>query len=418
MTNMEKNIQKNDCIEPKTFEATKQMLKTIFKISSTFNGLMQQDEILRQFSIYLMGQFAIKNFALYLFDKTKASFVLLESKNFDNIAEIIDNKYLDFQGNNIINLENSDHKNNNLFDKDIAKFAIMLSENKGLLVIGSRMLNKDFTEMDFSFMISISELAILAFENSRLISEEKKKILLEQELNTAREIQQVLLPKNNPVIDNYEIIGDTQSSLSVGGDYYDFIKIDDENYMIVVADVCGNGIPAALIMSNLQSALKSQLFFVTDLRKIISNLNSIIYDNTDADRYVTFFYGILNIKTNKFTYINAGHNPPIFYQKHNKKINLLDVGGTIIGAFDPLPFGYELGQIELKSGDLILFYTDGIIEAKDKNGKLLDEEWLVNFVENNSEISAKQMFEKIKNETNNCQPEENDDITLIVLKKM
>ena len=201
-----------------------------------------------------------------------------------------------------------------IFSDSNIEFVIELTDNKGLLVMGARMLKKEFTELDFNFMVSITDLAMLAVENSRLILEEQEKKLIEQELNTALKIQQGLLPKNNPELYGYEIVGASKSYKFVGGDYYDFIKIDENRYLIVIADVCGKNISAALVMSNLQSALKSQLFFITDLEQIIAHLNTIIYENTEADIFVTFFFGILDSTTNEFTYINGEHNPHMLYK--------------------------------------------------------------------------------------------------------
>ncbi len=290
--------------------ASNQMLDTLFKISSTFNGLLKQEEILRQFSMYLMGQFAIKNFALYALNSEKDAYTLLKKENLDIISQNIFTSTIKFNNSEIIPIKTNPELKL-VFNNSTIEFAIQLTDNKGLLIIGTRMLKKDFTELDFNFMVSISDLALLAVENSRLILEEQEKKIIEQELNTALKIQKGLLPKNNPQINNYEIVGHSRSSKFVGGDYYDFIKIDENRHLIVIADVCGKNVSAALVMSNLQSALKSQLFFITDLQQIISHLNTIIYENTEADIFVTFFFGILDSTTNEFVYINGGHNPPI-----------------------------------------------------------------------------------------------------------
>ena len=262
------------------------MIDTLFEISSTFNGLLEKDEILRQLAIYLMGQFAIKSFAMYVLNNDNTEYKLLVEENLDNICKVVKVEDIDLE--NDINIIQCTKKYKTIFNNKDIDYIISIAKNNGLLVIGYRMFDKLLTDIDFKFMMSIGELALLAIENSRLIIEEKEKLLLEQELNMALNIQKGLLPKGNPDIKNYDIIGFYKSAKSIGGDYYDFIKIDDEHYIIVIADVCGKNISAALIMSNLQSALKAQLFFISDLKEIIKNLNFLIYMNTEEDKFVTF----------------------------------------------------------------------------------------------------------------------------------
>ncbi len=391
------------------------MIDTLFEISSTFNGLLEKDEILRQLAIYLMGQFAIKSFAMYVLNNDNTEYKLLVEENLDNICKVVKVEDIDLE--NDINIIQCTKKYKTIFNNKDIDYIISIAKNNGLLVIGYRMFDKLLTDIDFKFMMSIGELALLAIENSRLIIEEKEKLLLEQELNMALNIQKGLLPKGNPDIKNYDIIGFYKSAKSIGGDYYDFIKIDDEHYIIVIADVCGKNISAALIMSNLQSALKAQLFFISDLKEIIKNLNFLIYMNTEEDKFVTFFFGILDIKKDEFEYINCGHDPPIFYKSKNNDIKLLKADTTVLGIEEELKFNHSNYKIKFDKDDFILCYTDGITEALNKDGVMLTDKWLEDFVKTNSNLSAQELIQEINNFINNYQLEQRDDITMVVIKR-
>lgn len=391
------------------------MIDTLFEISSTFNGLLEKDEILRQLAIYLMGQFAIKSFAMYVLNNDNTEYKLLVEENLDNICKVVKVEDIDLE--NDINIIQCTKKYKTIFNNKDIDYIISIAKNNGLLVIGYRMFDKLLTDIDFKFMMSIGELALLAIENSRLIIEEKEKLLLEQELNMALNIQKGLLPKGNPDIKNYDIIGFYKSAKSIGGDYYDFIKIDDEHYIIVIADVCGKNISAALIMSNLQSALKAQLFFISDLKEIIKNLNFLIYMNTEEDKFVTFFFGILDIKKDEFEYINCGHDPPIFYKSKDNDIKLLKADTTVLGIEEELKFNHSNYKIKFDKDDFILCYTDGITEALNKDGVMLTDKWLEDFVKTNSNLSAQELIQEINNFINNYQLEQRDDITMVVIKR-
>ena len=186
---------------------------------------------------------------------------------------------------------------------------------RGAILIGKSMLKQDLNDEDKLFIEYIGNTAIAALENERLFQEEVKKKQLESELNLALDIQRGLFPSEPITLNSYSIDGKSLPSKQVGGDYYDHIKIDENRYFVLIADVSGKGMPAAMIMANLQAALRVLVKLDLPLLDIILNLNYIVFSNTSQDKFVTFFGGILNIKENTFEYINAGHNPPLLFKK-------------------------------------------------------------------------------------------------------
>ncbi len=173
---------------------------------------------------------------------------------------------------------------------------------------------------------------------------------------------------------------------SVGGDYYDFIRLESGEYLFCVADVSGKGVPAALIMSNFQATLHTMVRQTSDLEAIVNELNYQVYQNAKGSHFITFFVGIINIDNCDFTYINAGHNPPLLLNG-NGDTNFLTEGTMVLGVFEELPF-LNKGVGKFKKGDLLFLYTDGVTEVFNKEQEEFGEEALEQFLQNQSKSSS------------------------------
>jgi sigma-B regulation protein RsbU (phosphoserine phosphatase) len=216
---------------------------------------------------------------------------------------------------------------------------------------------------------------------------------MEEELNVARNIQKKLLPKAFPSIESYEIYGVNHSSKQVGGDYYDIISLDDQRIALAIGDVSGKGVPASLLMANLQAALRVLIKIDLPLNEVVSRLNHLIYENTTTDKFITFFVAILNIKTHELEYVNAGHNNPVL-RKRSGELIFLDKGGLILGVLPE--YTYELGQAKLQPGDLLLAYTDGVNEAVNEKGDEWGEEALYDLVrQHNQNEPIQELIDRI-----------------------
>lgn len=183
---------------------------------------------------------------------------------------------------------------------------------------------------------------------------------LEQELDTARRIQVSLLPQRMPDIPGFEVVATSVPSRQVGGDYFDFVDLADGRLGVVVGDVSGKGIPAALLMANLQAALQGQVIHPGTVAQTMGRVNDLMVRSADTAMYATFFYGVLDRTTGEFTYSNAGHEPPILIRADGD-LERLDVGGIPIGM---LPGGeWEEARVTIGPGDLMVLFSDGITEA-------------------------------------------------------
>ena len=214
----------------------------------------------------------------------------------------------------------------------------------------------------------------------------------EREIAEAKAIQEKLLPREIPQMPGYEIATAWQSARLVGGDYFDILPLDDQTLGICIADVAGKGMPAALLMSNLQAAVRglSSLSIAPDL--LCSRLNSIVYRNTESDRFITFFYAHLDGSTRRLAYVNAGHNAPFVVRSDGSHERLRD-GGAVLGVFASR--NYEMGSAQLSAGDRVILFTDGVTEACNPAGEEFGEARLLRLLEDHRTLSANELQRKI-----------------------
>lgn len=272
-----------------------------------------------------------------------------------------------------------------------------------------------FTPDDQRLLSIIAMQSAQVIENARLYEEEKKLQQMEEDLKTARNIQISLLPKENPSLPDIDIVGFSLPAREVGGDYYDFITIDQDRLGIVIADVSGKGMPAALLMANLQATLRGQALTNHAPSECIAKSNSLLCRSMEKGKFVTLFYGILNIKEKSFTYTNAGHCYPLIFNAKGE-FKKLEKGGLILGMLDDYPYQEE--KIVLEPGELILLFTDGITEAFNKENEQFEEERLIKVVQENFHRDAKEISQQIVNHVTAFQEDvpQSDDLTLVVVK--
>jgi phosphoserine phosphatase RsbU/P len=214
----------------------------------------------------------------------------------------------------------------------------------------------------------------------------------EREIAEAKAIQEKLLPREIPQMPGYEIASAWQSARLVGGDYFDILPLDEKTLGICIADVAGKGMPAALLMSNLQAAVRglSSLTVAPDL--LCSRLNSIVYRNTDSDRFITFFYAQLEGPLRRLAYVNAGHNAPFVVRSDGSHERLWD-GGAVLGVFASR--SYEMGTAQLSAGDRVILFTDGVTEACSPSGEEFGEARLLRLLTDHLTLSADELQAKI-----------------------
>ena len=209
----------------------------------------------------------------------------------------------------------------------------------------------------------------------------------EAELQRALEIQQSLLPRNIPQIPGFEIAGAWQPASTVSGDYYDVLPLGDHKLGICIADVSGEGVSSALLMANVQAAVRGYANESESPAQVCGKVNRVLCENIATGKVVTFLYAILDGDERSFQYCNAGHLYPILVSRGS--VGMLEQGGAVLGVFPA--WTYEDSVIDLKAGDRLLLFTDGITEASDTNGQEFEETRIAAFAKANATLSASEL---------------------------
>jgi sigma-B regulation protein RsbU (phosphoserine phosphatase) len=238
----------------------------------------------------------------------------------------------------------------------------------------------------------------------------------QDELQEAREIQSNLLPKKMPQVSDYEVAGMTQPVRFVGGDYYNVVRISDRQTVLCIADVAGKGMPAALLMSSLQAALKPLMWQKLAPRELCRRLNRILCDLTPVNKFISFFYAVLDDKANCLTYCNAGHNPPLLVHG-NGTATELNAAGAVLGQFPD--WVYEQSDIQLSRGDQLLMFTDGLVEACDGDNKPFGEASLVEVARGSTGANATEVMNALMQAASqHCGGRFQDDASLVILRAL
>src|SRR6266699_2345546 len=234
-----------------------------------------------------------------------------------------------------------------------------------------------------------------------------------QEYEEAREVQQGLMPKQIPQIPGVEISGSWRPARIVGGDYFDVFSFSETRVGLCVADVSGKGMPAALLMSNLQAVVKALASENTSPKGLVEKVNRVMWRNTMEDKFITLFYGLLDVNRKTLQYANAGHNAPVLTREDGVQVRL-EQGGLIVGAFEEC--GYDQGEIDLGPGDRLVMFTDGLSEAVDGNGEEFGEKRLAEAARCNRQLSAEALHRCLLDRvTDFCGGEFGDDATVLVI---
>jgi sigma-B regulation protein RsbU (phosphoserine phosphatase) len=273
-----------------------------------------------------------------------------------------------------------------------------------------------FSEYDQRLLSIIGMQSAQVLENARLYEQEKSLHSIREEIRLAAKIQFELLPKKFPDVPGYEIVGKTIPAQLVGGDYFDFIPIDEKRIALALGDVSGKGLPASLLMANLQATLRSLTLVSGSVCECICRSNKLLFHSTSPEKFVTLFYGVLDFEKHQFNYCNAGHNPPMFFSDSDESVTL-NTGGIVLSMMEKFDFVEE--TVCFKTGDVLVIYSDGISEAINKNKEEFGEENIEKIVKLNRMLTANELAEKIFHSVTSHMDgmEAWDDMTLLVIKK-
>jgi len=270
-----------------------------------------------------------------------------------------------------------------------------------------------FTDDDLKLINTFGSQAAISIERAKLHAELLEKRRLEYELELARKIQRFFLPDRLPDVENFDLSGINIPSEQVGGDYYDVIPISEGQWGLVIADVFGKGIPASLVMASFRASLLAEIRNNYSISTILSKVNRLIWESVEPERCVTACYGVLDSKARVLTYSNAGHLEPIVIGRSGYR--KLSKGGMLLGALEHATYDEE--RIDLNPGDLLLFFTDGLTEAENRQGEPFGEERLIEIATSAVDRSCADIVRLIRDAVwRHTRGELSDDFTLLVVK--
>jgi phosphoserine phosphatase RsbU/P len=287
----------------------------------------------------------------------------------------------------------------------------------GLLYLDSLNLVREFTVEDLNLLTVMANIAAIRIEHARLVEQEQSRKLLDRELERAAEIQRRLLPSQAPHITGFELAGYNAPCRTVGGDYYDFLTYPDGRVALLIGDVSGKGLGAALLMSSLQA--RAQVFFESpeDLAIHVSRLNRSVATNCPGNCFITFFIAVLNPSDGELVYSNAGHNSPLLFRRNNE-VELLAATGIPLGITGDAT--YEEKRCRLKHEDLLILFSDGVTEAhRADTEQEFGDERIICAVQRDRGVSAEGIIERIRAEILSFSQgaPASDDITLVVAQR-
>ncbi|TSD64835.1 serine/threonine-protein phosphatase [Inquilinus sp. KBS0705] len=281
-------------------------------------------------------------------------------------------------------------------------------------LIGNFNTSGEMLDNDLNFIQTLINVIVVALENKRLFRERLLAERFQREMELAAEVQNMLIPVRVYKETAVEVGAKYLPHQDIGGDYFDFFRLNENEFMWCIADVSGKGISAALLMANFQASLQGLAAIEDDLANIVERLNKIVIRNTKGEKFITLFLARYNEKTRKLNYVNAGHNPSILYA--NGEAVPLKLGTTMIGVFDELPFLNE-GEVDVDPGSLLFNYTDGLMDHEMPNFKTWSEEKLLEFVIKHGEMPPDNFNDALMNHVNVVvKGTPIDDITLLSIR--
>jgi len=294
---------------------------------------------------------------------------------------------------------------------------LIRAELIGLLTVYNKKATQGFTENDQRLLAIIAAQSAQIVENARLYKEEQTLLYMREEIRLAHEIQTTLLPKAPPEVPGYDIAGASFPAETVGGDYFDFIPLTEERLGLCVGDVSGKGLPAAMLMANVQATLRGQAPWSNSVATCLERANTLLCRSIRKGTFVTLVYGILDGQRHELRYGNAGHNRPLLRTAAGE-VTRLDLGDMVLGFLPS--YTYQEATLPLAPGDVLLIYSDGVTEAMNPARIPFDEDRLVDLLKTCGDQPAPALIDHIVNTVQQHAGEAppSDDMTLLVVRRV
>jgi len=359
-------------------------LQALLEITNAINSNLPIEQLLNLFSFILKEQLGFKKFILLHHQEEWNCLVKTGYKGKIELKEV----EKDFERFKEITLVES---STNTIIKEFQAIVPVFHLNKALayLLISSSSVSHELEPSHFSFTQTLANIIAVAIENQRLVKQNIIKERISKDLEVASEMQKLLFPSELPSNRKMDLSARYIPRHAIGGDYYDFIPLGDEEYIICIADVSGKGISAALLMANFQATIRTLFKYQRfEMTFLMEELNKKVMKSTKGEKFITFFIAHYNAHTRKMKYVNAGHNQPFLL--HGRKITALNEGCIGLGMLDELPY-VNVGKLTLSPNTTFVLYTDGVVELENKDGEQFGVNRLIDNVKAYSTLKMEDM---------------------------
>ena len=291
----------------------------------------------------------------------------------------------------------------------------------GVILLGSRGGGAAYTADDIDYIGGLADQATVALENAWLFRETLEKKKLEQELQLASDIQNRLLPASMPPLEHFDLMAKTRPARQVGGDYYDILPVSapgpEHPHVVCVADVSGKGVGASLLMSNFQATLRALLTPDKPMPDIVARMNDLVHASTAANKYVTSIFAKVDPASGHVDFVNAGHNDGLVIRSDGS-VDRMKACGLSVGLMPSRP--YREGSLDLRAGDVMVLYSDGVTEANDPDENEFEDDRLIEVVRANADKPAADIISAIYEAVDGFAKTapQYDDITVMVVKRL
>lgn len=362
-------------------------LNSLLEISRAITSNQSVEQITRLFEFIMREQLGFDRFVLFNKEQQFSCLLRVGTRSRVKDASVVGEL---FRFREITVIESS--QNELLSDFDVVIPIFQKNQPLAYLLIGGiekRHQRLSDTLKSMSFVQTLTSIVVMAIDNKRMAREQLKQERLTKELEVASEMQKLLFPAVLPSNKRMDISARFIPRHIVSGDYYDFIPLDDDRYVICIADVSGKGVSAAMLMANFQATVRAFVQFQWfDMRTMIIELNKTVIRSAKGEKFITFFMATYNANTRELTYVNAGHNQPFITD--GKESTLLEKGCVGLGMFDDLPF-LEIGMEVLPANTTLVLYTDGVVELENDRKEHFELEQLIKIVHNFNRLSMEDM---------------------------
>lgn len=362
-------------------------LNALLEITTAINNNLPTDQLLNNFSFVLKQQLNFRRFVLFI---KQESWDCILKEGIKGKIEVEDNIHdlLRFKETTLL----VDSNSTLLKEFNVVVPVLHLSQALAYLLLSDNQL-KPATLLDadshLTFAQTLTSIVSVAIENKRLVKSNVIKEIISKDLEVASELQKLLFPSDLPSDRKMDVHAKYIQRHAIGGDYYDFIPLGDEEYILCIADVSGKGISAALLMANFQATVRTLFKYQRfELAFLMEELNKKVVLNAKGEKFITFFIAHYNASSRKLTYINAGHNHPMLFM--NRKVQPLISGCIGLGMLDELP-SIQIGSLTLSSSATLVLFTDGVVEIEDINGEQFGVERLIKDIKAYSGLKMEDM---------------------------